>query len=526
MPGSESAPANLAQVATHKSAVEATMLFTQFEFIFGFIPITLIGYFNISRIFPQPAAQVIWLAAASLAFYGYWDVRFVPIIVISIVANYLFGRTISAWPPGSSSRKSLLITIIAANLLALAFFKYTNFGINTYSALAGRAIPNLPIALPLGISFFTFTQIAYLADVYRGYASERSFSKYVLFVTYFPHLIAGPILHHSEMMPQFGAEENRRFSAERFAIGITIFSIGLFKKSVIADGFALIAGPVFARAATGDVAFHDAWYGALAYSLQIYYDFSGYSDMAIGLSTIFRISLPFNFDAPYKSQSIIEFWRRWHISLSRFLRDYLYIPLGGNRHGELMRNANLAATMLLGGLWHGAGWTFVIWGALHGMYLAINHTWVRLIKRVPMLARFSTTRSYAILALFLTQLCVVVAWVFFRATSFHASIRMLSAMFRIGSKNLSQYTSLVDHSMLPIIGIGYLVCLLLPNVNDLFQDSSVGLRIYDNQRTWSLVPLRWEPRTVWALTSVGMLAIGLFVTLISGDLSPFLYFQF
>jgi alginate O-acetyltransferase complex protein AlgI len=205
------------------------MLFTQFEFIFVFVPITLIGYFNISKIFPQPAAQVIWLAAASLVFYGYWDIRFVPIIVVSILANYLFGRAISASPPGASRRKTLLITIIAGNLLALAFFKYTNFGINTYNALAGSAVRNLPMVLPLGISFFVFTQIAYLVDVYGGYPSERNFSKYVLFVTYFPHLIAGPILHHSEMMPQFGAEANRRFSAERFAIGITIFAIGLFK---------------------------------------------------------------------------------------------------------------------------------------------------------------------------------------------------------------------------------------------------------------------------------------------------------
>src|ERR1700732_4304025 len=217
------------------------MLFTQFEFIFVFVPITLIGYFNISKIFPQPAAQVIWLATASLVFYGYWDLRFVPIILVSTVANYLFGRAISDSPSGSSRRKNFLITIIAANLLALAFFKYTNFGINTYNALTGSAVRNLPMVLPLGISFFVFTQIAYLVDVYSGYTSERSFSKYVLFVTYFPHLIAGPILHHSEMMPQFGAKENRRFSAERFAIGITIFSIGLFKKSVIADGFALIA---------------------------------------------------------------------------------------------------------------------------------------------------------------------------------------------------------------------------------------------------------------------------------------------
>jgi D-alanyl-lipoteichoic acid acyltransferase DltB (MBOAT superfamily) len=503
------------------------MLFTQLEFIFVYLPITLIGYFNIPRILPAPAtAQIVWLAAASLAFYGYWDIRFVPIIVGSIVVNYLFGRAISASVFRSFTQATLFITIIGANLSILFFFKYTNFGINTYNAVTGATITNLTMVLPLGISFFTFTQIAYLVDVYGGYASERSFSKYVLFVAYFPHLIAGPILHHSEMMPQFDAEENRRFSAERFAVGITIFSIGLFKKAVIADGFALIAGPVFEQAASGDLAFHDAWYGALAYSLQIYYDFSGYSDMAVGLSTIFRISLPFNFDAPYKSQNIIEFWRRWHISLSRFLRDYLYIPLGGSRRGELVRNANLAATMILGGLWHGASWTFVIWGGLHGIYLAINHTWSRLVKEVPRFSRFSTTKSYAILALLLTQFSVVVAWIFFRATSFDASIRMLSAMFGIGKTDLARATSLVDHSALVAIGIGYLICLLLPNVNDLFRDRNVGLTIYDDRRNRSLVQFRWEPRTVWALASVGMFAIGLFVTLISGGLSPFLYFQF
>ncbi|MBR0848967.1 MBOAT family protein [Bradyrhizobium diazoefficiens] len=502
------------------------MLFTQFEFIFVFVPITLIGYFSISRIFPHPAAQVVWLAAASLVFYGYWDIRFVPIIAISIVVNYLCAERIAASPRGSSRRTTVLIAALSANLLALAVFKYTNFGISTYNAVTGSTVRALPIVLPLGISFFTFTQIAYLVDVYGGYPSERSFSKYVLFVTYFPHLIAGPVLHHGEMMPQFGMEKNRRFSAERFAIGITIFAIGLFKKAVIADGFALIAGPVFARAATGDLAFHDAWYGALAYSLQIYFDFSGYSDMAIGLSTIFRISLPFNFDSPYKSRSIIEFWRRWHISLSRFLRDYLYIPFGGNRRGELMRNVNLTATMLLGGLWHGAGWTFVIWGGLHGLFLVINHAWTRFTPRIPLLARFSTTTTYAIMALLLTQFCVVIAWVFFRATSFDAARRMLSAMFRMEGRDLSQYTSLVDHKALAAIAIGYLICLLLPNVNGLFRDFGVGLNIYKESRVWSLVSLQWEPRTAWALASVGMLALGLFVTLISGDLSPFLYFQF
>jgi len=433
---------------------------------------------------------------------------------------------ISAPPAGSPARSNRLLAIIAANLLALAIFKYTNFGINTFNLLTRSAVKSLPITLPLGISFFTFTQIAYLIDVYRGYATERSFSKYVLFVTYFPHLIAGPILHHSEMMPQFGAEANRRFSAERLAIGISIFAIGIFKKAVIADGFALIATPVFTAAATGDVSFHDAWNGALAYALQIYFDFSGYSDMAIGLSTIFRISLPFNFDSPYKSTSIVEFWRRWHISLSRFLRDYLYIPLGGSRRGEVIRNVNLAATMLLGGLWHGAGWTFVIWGGLHGIYLVINHSWSKGIAKVPALARFSGTRTYVVLALLLTQFSVVVAWVFFRAASFHAALRMLAAMFETGMRGADQAAPLVGSYAPAAIAFGYLICLFLPNVNDLFREFAVGIEVYRNRPSWKLVPLQWSPRPAWALGSVVFLVMALLVTLVSGDLSPFLYFQF
>src|SRR5262249_37293646 len=274
----------------------------------------------------------------------------------------------------------------------------------------------LEVTLPLGISFFTFTQVAYLADVAYGHAYERNFAKYVLFVTYFPHLIAGPIMHHREMMPQFDTAMPR-LSSDRLAIGLTVFSIGLFKKVVIADFLATIADPVFAAAAKGAVSGADAWGGTLAYSLQIYFDFSGYCDMAIGMSYLFGIVLPFNFDAPYKAQSIAEFWHRWHITLSRFLRDYLYIPLGGNRHGEARRNWNLAVTMLIGGLWHGAGWTFVIWGGLHGLFLIVNHSWLKLTARVPMLARASETIVYYALSLALTQLCVALAWVFFRAES-------------------------------------------------------------------------------------------------------------
>lgn len=503
------------------------MLFTQYNFIFLYLPITLVGYFAIARVARSPIYQITWLAGASLVFYGVWNVKFVPIIALSIVFNYLMGFCLAQHPTGSAARKRTFLFAIVVNLAALAFFKYTNFGIDTVNHLTDLQIQFAKIALPLGISFFTFTQVAYLVDIYGGYHNERNFSKYVLFVTYFPHLIAGPILHHGEMMPQFGAEENRRFSIERFAIGLTIFAIGMFKKAVIADGLALLADPVFAGASKGAVTSGDAWVGVLSYSLQIYFDFSGYSDMAIGLSTMFRINLPFNFDAPYKSQSIVEFWRRWHISLSRFLRDYLYIPLGGNRRGATMRNFNLAITMLLGGLWHGAGWTFVVWGGLHGIYLVINHYWTRTFNRVPMLKRLSTTFGYAVASLLLTQLAVVVAWVFFRADSFSAAKRLLVAMFQFGGFDWRTSSAIGSWSCVAAVTAGYAICVLLPNVIDIFQkQQSVGLEIYDNPRPFSLVRFGWSPSVVWAIATTLLLSISLIATLVAGGISPFLYFQF
>jgi alginate O-acetyltransferase complex protein AlgI len=500
------------------------MLFTQFEFIFGFVPVTLAGYFLLGKFCRAPAPRLVWLTAASLFFYGYWDVRFLPVIGVSIVVNYLFGLWLRVDPVGSRRRKAVFIAAIAANLLALGVFKYTNFALYSLHWLShGRLdFPHVPIVLPLGISFFTFTQIAYLADVFGGYPYEANFVKYSLFVTYFPHLVAGPILHHREMMPQFGAEKSRFFSSERMAIGLTIFGIGLFKKVIVADGFALIANPVFGRL-SGPVTAMDAWCAALAYSLQIYFDFSGYSDMAIGLSNMFGIVLPFNFDAPYKSLSIVEFWRRWHITLSRFLRDYLYIPLGGSRHGDRRRYFNLFATMLLGGLWHGAGWTFVIWGALHGLYLTVNHVWERWQKSVPLLRRLVALPGYPIAALALTQFCVVVAWVFFRADSFAHATRMLGAMAGNASKSAATVNGAAQFSL---IAGAYAICLIMPNVNAIFRGWNVGLVTYDNPVPWSLLALKWEPSYVWALTTAAVLLTAVFVTLITGDISPFLYFQF
>jgi D-alanyl-lipoteichoic acid acyltransferase DltB (MBOAT superfamily) len=501
------------------------MLFTQFEFLFIFLPITLAGYFLIARFVDASVARLSWLAVASLAFYSYWDIHFLPIILISIFFNYLMGLLI-ARQVDSKIRLWLFIFAITANLGALAFYKYTNFGIQIFDAITHMRHPALAIVLPLGISFFTFTQIAYLADVYGGYPHERSFVKYGLFVAYFPHLIAGPILHHREMMPQFGSENSRRISVENIAIGLTILTIGLFKKSFIADSFGLIVNPVFQAANSNHLHAFDAWGGALAYSLQIYFDFSGYSDMAVGISILFGIKLPFNFDAPYKSQSIVEFWRRWHITLSRFLRDYLYIPLGGNRRGYHRRNINLAVTMILGGLWHGAGFTFLIWGALHGLFLGINHRWITLTQKHPPLARMATSFWYPAAALLLTQFAVVLAWVFFRADDPNSAIRVVKGMLGLSNPEKMGPTQLVDYQQILLIGIGYLACLVLPNVNAMFESWKVGLETYHNPRPWSLLNLTWRPSIVWAVgTSLGLVA-ALLMNLIAGDTSQFLYFQF
>jgi alginate O-acetyltransferase complex protein AlgI len=501
------------------------MLFTQFEFLFLFLPVTFAGYFLIARFINAPAARLGWLAAASLAFYSYWDVRFVPIILVSIVFNYTMGLLIARQPVGRT-RGWVFAVAIGANLSALAFYKYTNFGIQIFNAIAHARHPSLAIVLPLGISFFTFTQIAYLADVYGGYSHERSFIKYGLFVTYFPHLVAGPILHHREMMPQFGAEQSRRISLENVAIGLTILVIGLFKKSVVADSFGLVASPVFQAANSNYLHLMDAWGGALAYSLQIYFDFSGYSDMAIGISTLFGIKLPFNFDAPYKSRSIVEFWRRWHISLSRFLRDYLYIPLGGNRHGYHRRNINLFMTMLLGGLWHGAGFTFIIWGALHGTFLIVNHRWTTLTQKRPALARLTQSSWYPLAALCLTQLMVVLAWVFFRADDPNAAIRLIKCMIGLSNPERVGPTPLVEGREMLLIFAGYVACLVLPNVNAMFARWQVGLETYHNPRPWSILTLIWRPSVIWAVGTSLCLIAALLMNIIAGDTSQFLYFQF
>lgn len=397
------------------------MLFNSYAFLLLFLPATLAGFFLVARWGKEAGAA--WLAASSLFFYAWWDHRYLVLLLSSICVNYLAGSYI-ARNANQSRGKKVLVIAIATNLALLGYYKYADFFVANANALLGTEWPLFRVILPIGISFFTFTQIAFLADAYVGKVTEYRFINYVLFVTYFPHLIAGPVLHHREMMPQFEDDRNYRLSSSSIAIGLTIFAIGLAKKVLIADNLAAYVTPVFAADAEVP-SLLVAWGGALAYTFQLYFDFSGYSDMAIGLSRLFGVRLPLNFASPYRASSIIEFWRRWHMTLSRFLRDYLYIPLGGNRKGPLRRHVNLLTTMVLGGLWHGAGWNFVIWGALHGAFLVANHSWQKIRSPLPLdLSR----RVTSVFGVTLTFTCVVFAWVYFRAPDLVSANRIVLGM--------------------------------------------------------------------------------------------------
>lgn len=507
------------------------MLFNSKEFLFFFLPIVLMGYYALGRT-GRLQLVMAWLFGASLLFYGWLEPRYLVVILVSIVFNFIIGRKLSAWRNDDArqmERKAVMFAGVAANLLALGYYKYAGFLVANIDTLFAADISIPKIVLPLGISFFTFQQIAFLVDAYRGKAAHADFLNYGVFITFFPQLIAGPIVHHREMMPQLSRQKVFDCGPERFAVGWTIFIIGLFKKVVLADYFDQFATPVFAAADQGQ-ALHmaEAWIGALSYTLQIYFDFSGYSDMAIGLARLFGVRLPLNFYSPYKSVNVIDFWRRWHLTLSRFLRDYLYIPLGGNRKGKARRYVNLMITMLLGGLWHGAGWNFLIWGGLHGASLAVNHAW-----------REAGMRLRPIVSTAVTFLFVVIAWVFFRAVSTTGAVHMLSSMFDF-SDIMRAYAEVYDPVGVLATNVGkrgalgsVAGCLaalafvfLCPNTSEIMRRyrphiGSVGLKRV--ARGW-LSPL-WGMTTAWGL-GFGVLTVVCLAKVLYEPSNVFLYFQF
>lgn len=433
------------------------MLFNSYEYIFLFLPLVFLIYFELLRFRLVLSAKIV-LISASLFFYAYWEIAYLPILLMSLFVNYAFGIILGKDNKTALSKKMVLIGGVSFNLLLLGYFKYVDFFLGSVNWALGVDIPLANVLLPLAISFFTFQQIAYLVDSYKGYTQEYDFVNYSVFVTFFPQLIAGPIVHHKEMIPQFANKRNWVKNYHNIGLGLFIFSIGLFKKVMIADTLGNWADYGFDDAFS--LTFWEAWATSLAYTFQLYFDFSGYTDMAIGAALLFNIRLPFNFNSPYKAHSIQDFWRRWHITLSRFLRDYIYIPLGGNRCSEYRTHINLMITFLLGGIWHGAGWLFLFWGFLHGFAMIVHRIWQKLHIKMPRL-----------LAWFITFNFINITWVFFRAESWFDAVKVLEGMIRF-NMFLPQNTILGEniYIVLSTMAAAFLLSIGFKNTNEFLKN--------------------------------------------------------
>ncbi|PWC31572.1 MBOAT family protein [Azospirillum sp. TSO22-1] len=456
------------------------MLFHTQAFVLGFLPAVLALFYATAR---REAAREWVMVAASVVFYGWWDVRFVPL---------LLGQTLATWGLAHLYRKrriSWVVTAgVAANLAILGYFKYANFFMDSAAALLGRDLPHSDVLLPIGISFFTFELISYLVDLRRGRVPAYPLRGFCLFVFFFPHLVAGPIVRHNELIPQLADDPLRPGWAERFAKGLTLFIIGFAKKVLLADPLARSADPLFAAAVQGVPGLVDAWEAALAFSLQLFFDFSAYTEMALGIALLFGIRLPANFNAPYRAADLRDFWRRWHMTLSRWIRDYVYIPLGGSRQSPAAYALTTLLTMGLCGLWHGAAWTFVAWGLMHGAGLVVCHAWQSLKRPLPLPV-----------AWLLTMLFVVVGWVLFRAPDFATAGNLLAGM--AGQGGLAG-----DLSRPLTMAVGAAVALLGPTSLD-FTDTRLPAR-----------------RPVAAAFAV--LAVACILEVGKGQPLSFIYFQF
>lgn len=504
------------------------MLFNSGIFLLYFLPCVLVVYQLLARFGRRTVIG--FLAFASIVFYAWWNWHFVFVLIGSMLVNFAFSRLIAAAAtPGR--KKFWLIAGITANLSALCYYKYL-WHILSFFTTAGWAHHEWsPIVLPLGISFFTFTQIAYLVDLSQGQATSQNLVEYALFVTFFPHLIAGPILHHKEMMPQFLAERDPRLNSEDLLVGLSWFVMGLAKKTVLADSLSRYADTAFAgQQVLGLV---PAWLGILSYSLQLYFDFSGYSDMAIGLARMFSIRFPFNFDSPYKAANIIDFWARWHMTLTRYLTLYLYNSISLSVSRRRMRAGKKVstkaartvpgflsmiawptlATMFLAGIWHGAGFQFIIFGVLHGVYLTVNHAWR--LYRGNAAERKPAGPVAHVASVLLTFGCVLIAQIFFRADSTTAALRFLAGM--VGLHGASLHLSAFNLRNLSRILPGLLIVWFLPNTQQIL--GQAGTAIQAARWRW----LAWKPSLAWSI-AIGVL---FFIAVINiEDSSTFLYFQF
>ena len=503
------------------------MVFASHAFL-AFLLILLLAYWFAGRHNERLGKPL--LIAASFVFYGFWIPAYLVLLLASVLFNHAIARVVLTGP-SLRTRRALTALGIVLNLALIGFYKYAAFLVESLNWTLQTSFDVPDIILPIGISFFTFQQISLLVDAHKGRVQQLRFWDHVLFIAFFPQLIAGPIVRQHDMLPQLAARRDWRLRADYVAIGIALFAFGLFKKTVIIDPFVPYLDLIYDAAAAGDaVGFVDGWAAGIGYGFQVYFDFSAYSDMAIGLGIMFGLHLPINFFSPYKADSIRDFWRRWHISLSRFLRDYLFIPLGRSRHGWTRTVAALTVTMALGGLWHGAGWTFVIWGLLHGGYLSVNHLWRALLAHLWPRTEDAPSRSRLLswvwrgLSILLTFLAVSFAWVFFRAPDLDSALRLASAMLGFGEWH---EVALLTRGIVPMFPIYLFIVWLMPNTMELFQATRAALHV-DEYRDNLVSPLRpgwlnFRLAAPWAIASSAVFICAWFAL---SNLSPFIYFQF
>ena len=523
------------------------MQFNSYELIFLFLPLTLLGFFLLGK-GKQTNAALIWLIVASLLFYNWGSSLYVGLFGVSIFVNYALGLTLSETVRLPLSRRWILILGIFLNLALLGYFKYADFTITSLNQLFGSDWSLLDLALPLGISFFIFSQISYLVDIYQGKIQEEGFLNYALFVSFFPKLIAGPITYYSELIPQFVKAETYRFQIENLAVGLTIFSLGLFKKAVFADSLATYSNPIFQLASEGKpLSFSVAWIGALAFCLQLYFDFSGYSDMAIGAARLFGIQLPLNFNSPYKATKVSQLWNTWHMSLTRFFRDYFFFPISRwlrqfsalrtPSGQQLATYGNTFAVMLIIGLWHGAGWNYLLWGGVNGLYLVVYQLWRNLRRR---LGHNLTQQSLIaqIFGWFFTFTTWTIALVLPKTTSLSQAWIVWQGMFDFS--DLTQgagqivgnpFVNPTQVNLLPatLWVIGCLaVVLLMPNTQEWLDQyrpalDYVSLKVKKTryQKRWQR--WRWQPSQGWAVVTA---FLSVSAVLLMAREQPFIYFNF
>jgi D-alanyl-lipoteichoic acid acyltransferase DltB (MBOAT superfamily) len=488
------------------------MLFNSYGFLLVFLPLTWSIYFLLNK-YTSFESGKFFLLLASVVFYSWWNPVYVFLLLFTILFNFVVGRQVSN-NKTLFTKKALLVLGVTVNLSLLAYYKYCNFFIDNANSVLNTSFSMREIILPLGISFISFQTIAFLVDCYKGQTKEYNLVNYSLFVTFFPQLIAGPIVHHGEMLPQFAQKENKYINYENLLRGSMLVMLGLVKKVVIADTFAIWANNGFDIATT--LNFAEAWITSLSYTFQLYYDFSGYCDMAVGVGLMFNIRIPFNFNSPYKARGIADFWRRWHITLSRFLRDYLYIPLGGNKKGFGRELSNLLIVFVLGGLWHGAAWTFVFWGFLHGAAIIVERLF-RLMKiKLPVFVSWLLTFTF-----------VNAAWVFFRADSWADAIKVLKGMVGLNGivlpESLERFGVLAKSGMIsfgewnsallekPYYSNRILFYLVVFSILSVFFKNSQELLLNSKFRL---------TRVVW------IYSLFLFALVLLGDNPQFLYFNF